>query len=332
MITIGSRACVTVPRNLLLLGDYVSIRVTTMKWEKKGLIYCPDGSLPWMRHTALTPTPFLVDKDRIRILAGFRDDEGVSRLGFVDVAAANPGKVLAVSRQPILDVGRAGTFDDNGVILGDVVAVGDRWFLYYVGFQLPRKAKFLAFTGLAISRDGGQTFQRHGEAPILDRTDAGLFIRALHSVHYERGKFLAWGAFGSSWETIDGRPFPRYNIHNLESVDGIHFTADPKPVFEFGAGEYRLGRPRVAKTGSGYEMFFTKGTVSGDYLPGYAVSADGMRWRRQDEALQLAPSPDGWDSRHLSYATPFVYEGRSYLFYNGNDMGKSGFGWAEGVR
>jgi hypothetical protein len=31
-----------------------------MKWTKKGLVYAPDGSHPWMRHAALQPTPLLL--------------------------------------------------------------------------------------------------------------------------------------------------------------------------------------------------------------------------------------------------------------------------------
>ena len=31
-----------------------------MKWEKKGLIYCPRGDSDWMDNSVLTPQPFLL--------------------------------------------------------------------------------------------------------------------------------------------------------------------------------------------------------------------------------------------------------------------------------
>ena len=46
---------------------------------------------------------------------------------------------------------------------------------------LAKKVKFLAFSGLAISSDL-EMFNRVSDVPILDRTDLGLFINAIHSV------------------------------------------------------------------------------------------------------------------------------------------------------
>ena len=112
-----------------------------MKWEKKGLIYCPDGSSKWARHTVITPTPILLN-DVIRIYAGFRDDQGISRIGYIDVDIENPSKIRNVSKQPILDIGQDGMFDDNGIILGDLSWHNDTLRMYYVGFQKVSKAKF----------------------------------------------------------------------------------------------------------------------------------------------------------------------------------------------
>ena len=160
-----------------------------MNWKKKGLIYEPplDGS--WRDNSALTPTAFLLNDNVIRVYTSLRDKNGVGRIGYVDVNASNPSEVLKVSDKPVLDIGREGMFDDNGVILGDLIRVDDKIYMYYVGFQLVGKVKFLAYTGLAISSDNGETFERVSETPILDRKDEALYIRAIHSVLFENGKF-----------------------------------------------------------------------------------------------------------------------------------------------
>jgi hypothetical protein len=74
-------------------------------WTKKGLVFATarDGVGGWMRHSALTPTPYRLDEERIRVYAGFRDDEGTSRIGYVDVLARDPTRVLDFSREPALD-------------------------------------------------------------------------------------------------------------------------------------------------------------------------------------------------------------------------------------
>lgn len=299
-----------------------------MNWIKQGFIYGPDGTLPWAKDTALTPTPFQISEDTIRVYAGFRDGKGVSRIGYVDVDAENPKNVKAVSPEPVLDIGRNGAFDDNGVILGDIVHVGSEIRMYYVGFQLVSKVKFLAFTGLAVSRDGGNSFQRHSDAPILDRSGSGLFIRAIHSVMKIGDRFHVWYASGNGWEIIDGTPYPQYNIRHLESPDGLHFTGEGELCVDVEGSEYRIGRPRVFRHGKKFLMHYTRGTTQGGYLAGIAESYDGIKWTRIDGNLGIFPSANGWDSRHLCYPAILHYKDKTYMFYNGNDMGKDGFGYA----
>ncbi|MDL1898527.1 hypothetical protein FBQ82_19960 [Anaerolineae bacterium CFX7] len=299
-----------------------------MKWKKKGLIYVPDGSSNWARHTAMTPTPLLVNEQVIRIYAGFRDNQGVSRIGFVDVEAQNPSKVLCLSATPALDIGAPGTFDDNGVILGDVLEhVGQLW-LYYVGFQIVQKVKFYAFSGLASSSDKGITFQRVSQVPILDRVDGERYLRSIHSVRIENDVWRVWYAAGDGWEWINQKPYPQYHIRYAESHDGKTFHAPSKLCIPVQGKEYRIGRPRVYKFADKYEMFYTRGTTDGDYLAGYAESEDGVHWVRRDEQLGIGLSPAGWDSRSVCYPALLRYRDTLYMFYNGNDMGRTGFGYA----
>jgi hypothetical protein len=75
-------------------------------------------------------------------------------------------------------------------------------------------------------------------------------------------------------------------------------------------------------------MFYTKGTKKGDYLAGYAESVDGKKWVRKDDEIGIGLSKDGWDSKMLCYPSLLQHKDKVYMFYNGNDMGKTGFGYA----
>jgi len=300
-----------------------------VKWKKLGLVYGPDGSMEWAKDSALTPTPITLNESVIRVYAGFRDRQGISRIGYVDVDATNPVRILKVSQNPVLDIGRDGSFDDNGLILGDFLRFGSKIMMYYVGFQHVQKAKFLAFTGLAQSLDNGESFERVSEAPVLDRKNEAIYIRALHSVIYEENKIKAWCGVGNSWEFIGGKPFPRYNIRYYESYDGINFTSDDVVCIDVNPPEYRIGRPRVYKRENGYFMYYTYGTVDGEYICGYAESADGINWTRKDKEKGIELSLSGWDSKHLCYPALIDVNERTYMFYNGNYFGKDGFGVAE---
>ncbi len=41
-----------------------------MKWEKKGLIYCPSSKCGWKQQFAMLPTPLLIEDDCLRDSSG----------------------------------------------------------------------------------------------------------------------------------------------------------------------------------------------------------------------------------------------------------------------
>lgn len=304
------------------------------KWKKHGLIF-DDAMLPsWAKNSALTPTPIQISDEVVRVYCGFRDEDGVSRIGYVDLSAKNLTEVIAVSQKPALDIGRAGCFDDNGVILGDVIKDDDgNYRMYYVGFQLAKNVKFLAFTGLAISRDG-EVFDRVSEVPILDRADGASTIRAIHSVIKDGNGWRAWYAVGDDWQDINGIDYPKYNIWYTSSEDGINFSEQGTLCVDVEGDEYRIGRPSVYELETGYMMLYTKGGIGGvDYFPGVAFSSDGIKWLRDDNKLQLSLGSEmDFDSKHLCYPRLFKINGKSWIVYNGNNMGQEGFGLAELVK
>lgn len=304
-----------------------------MKWEKKGLIYCPKGERGYDLNSFMTPSALLIDDNTIRIWGGVRDIEGVSRICYVDVDADNPLTIKGVSEHPVLDIGNDGCFDDNGAILGDVVKVDKKYYMYYVGFQHVAKVKFFAFSGLAISTDGGNTFGRYSEAPVLDRTNNARYIRAIHTVLLEDGIFKTWYAIGNDWKYINSIPYPAYNIWYVESKDGVKYgNEDLRLCVDNMANEYRIGRPKVYRRKNKYVMFYTRDFIHKEYAAGYAESEDGLLWIRKDEALGIEKSTYGWDSEMICYPVLLDYKDKTYMFYNGNGMGKSGVGYAELIK
>ena len=69
---------------------------------------------------------------------------------------------------------------------------------------------------IQISRDGGNTFEKVSEVPVMDRADEGLFTRAGTSIIYESGLFHAFYSVGSSWYQIAGKERPIYQINYHE--------------------------------------------------------------------------------------------------------------------
>jgi predicted GH43/DUF377 family glycosyl hydrolase len=83
-----------------------------------------------------------------------------------------------------------------------------------------------------------------------------------------------------------------------------------------------------------YHMFFCyrfsshyRGKENG-YRIGYASSANLIDWVRDDTRTGIDVSKHGWDSEMISYPHVFELDGKIYLAYLGNEVGRHGFGLA----
>jgi hypothetical protein len=300
-----------------------------MKWTKKGVIFCPDGASPWARRCALQPTPLMYSPGVLRLYLAFRDEGGVGRVGYVDVDANNPSTVLKVSAEPVLDTGTPGAFDDNGVVPSAVVRVGRKVYLHYAGYNLGAHVRFTVFGGLAVSDDGGETFHRARRVPVLERTDDEVLFRVAHTVLLEGGVWRVWYGGGSGWVAGPGKALPVYDIRYTESTDGVTFARAGRVCLANAGDEHRVARPYVIRHGGLHKMFYCAATPARGYRLGYAESADGLSWQRKDAELGLDVSASGWDSQMIAYPAVVRHGGRTYLFYNGNDYGATGVGYAE---
>lgn len=300
-----------------------------MNWLKLGLVWGPDGTLPWARTHAMVPTPIdLPQLGVIRIFFSGCDQSGIARPGFVDVSPADPARVVAVHPEPLMDIGLPGTFDENGVLVTSVVRLPDgRLHMYYVGFELGTRIRYRLLSGLAVSDDDGVTFVRHSPVPVLERTPDDLYFRGGPCVLHENGRFRMWYVGGSHWLDIDGKAMPEYRVKYLESDDGIVWGGSGQLVLDItDKDEHGFGRPWIRPTLDGYEMYYSVRRKSlRAYRMGYAVSTDGLSWRRRDEQMGLDITPGSFDSDAIMYAAPIRVGERMYCYYNGNDFGRDGF-------
>ncbi len=300
-----------------------------MQWKKLGLVYGPDGSLPWAKSHAMIPTPVQLNENVIRVFVTFCDDKGIGRPGYVDVSAHDPLKVLNISEQPLLELGKPGTFDENGLLACGVTDLGDdRLYMYYVGFELGTRIRYRLLTGLAISDDGGETFTRYSPTPVLERSATEIYFRCGPYCLYGLQRFRLWYVAGSEWIDLDGKSMPVYDIRYAESKDGIHWPSEGEVQIPItGPDEHGFGRPCVIpKSGGGYRMFYSVRRCSfGAYRLGYAESSDGHKWKRMDDRLNLDVTPGSFDSHAIMYAAPIEIGGKLYVFYNGNEFGRDGF-------
>lgn len=299
-----------------------------MIWHKGGLIYRPSGEQWWARQYATIPTVEVLDDATLRVYFASLDERNFGRIGFVDLDARNPERILSQPPEPVLDLGEPGTFDDCGVNASCAVQVGDQCFLYYIGWQRCERVPYMLFSGLATSTDR-EPFQRASRVPVLDRTDEEPFSRSAPFVLPVENGFRMW--YWSCLRWTEGRNGLHYNnvIRHAWSADGIRWEASAGVCLEPDwPHEYSLGRPWVLRDGPIYRMWFSVRSEDHPYRFGYAESADGYEWVRKDSEAGIDRSESGWDSEMVCYPCVVDVAGRRYLFYNGNRHGATGFGYA----
>ncbi|KKB96457.1 hypothetical protein SZ25_00447 [Candidatus Arcanobacter lacustris] len=299
----------------------------TNDWIKKGVIFNPENINNWIVSHAYIPTPWLKDEETIRLYLAFRDQVGIGRIGYIDVLASNPFKILKISQYPCLDIGETGTFDDNGVTPISIVENDNKLYLYYVGWQLHHKVRYFLFSGLAISKDGGESFYRYKKTPILDRTDQEFLVRCAPSVIKEKNKWHMVYAGGDKNIILNKKIVPTYSLKYLSSDDGVNWDKNisidvltPVENVEFG-----FGRPYFIKDQNIYKIWYSIRDLKEGYKLGYAESDDLKRWtRRDDDILYLNEDMQEYDNQMRGFSSIVITKYCNYLFYNGNDFGRTG--------
>jgi hypothetical protein len=304
-------------------------------WEKRGRIFVPDGMADWMRSHASLPVADLIDEHALRIYFAARDDQNRSRIGWIDVDPTAPERVLEVSRAPLLPLGERGTFDDNGMTPACVVALKKRKYLYYIGWNPQVTVSYRLAIGLAISEDGGRTYERYATGPILDRDRFEPFFNTAPCVVCDCDRWHMWYVSCTGWDMVDGHPEPAYHVKYADSQDGIAWRRSGIVCIDCDAEAQAIGRPWVVRFKDHYGMWFSYRGLIGyrseagtSYRLGYAESADGTRWDKKPDPAGLERSDAGWDSVMVCYSNIVPVRGRLHCFYNGNGFGQSGLGYA----
>lgn len=308
-----------------------------MGWVKKGNIFrIEKQDIPWATSHACVPTAHLIDEDRLRIYYAPRNEKGQSIPTYFDVDPSDPNKILYVHKKSIMPLGELGTFDDGGIMPCCTVQVGNSIYLYYVGWNPSVSVNYRNSIGLAVSKDGGETFERIYPGALVDRNREEPFFTASPFVMREQENLWhMWYASSTGFIEVEGKVEPLYVLKYASSTNGIDWKRDNITCIYPLHKEEANARCTVFKDDSDlYKMWFCFRDSrdfrdgAGAYSIGYAESKDAIHWDRKDELAGISYSKEGWDSNMQTYPDTIEVKGKRYLFYNGNGFGATGIGYA----
>lgn len=302
------------------------------KWQRRGMIYRPSGEGILKTH-ATRPIPVLIDDKTLRLFYSSRDDDDRMLPTYIDVDPNDPTTVLYAHDRPLIDLGSPGTFDDSGVTITGALNYGDELYFYYSGWKRRRVVSFELSIGMLRWDSVEQSLHRVFTGPIIGQDRSHPLFAAAPFVAYDSGSFKMWYCSGTDWRFPEGNPEPIYTVFYAESEDGINWNPRSGPVIPYKYDGEVISAPWVAKTSTGYSMWYsTRGSANKsdkNYRIGYAESKDGIEWERLDELVGIiSPTAPSWDSEMACYPAIWIHNGVTHMFYSGNSVGRGGMGYA----
>lgn len=315
-----------------------------MKWNKLGLIFNPIQHKLANNCVEFAQSPqALVFDDFVRVYFSTRsvdqkNGKFLSHIAFVDFDK-NFKTIIGVSEDTVIPLGELGCFDEHGIFPINVYRDGERIVAYTCGWSRRISVSVETSTGIAESKDGGLTFKKVGNGPILTSSLNEPFLVGDSFVSVFNGVYHMWYIFGTKWiETQDEGPARIYKIGHAISIDGISWQKEEgKQIIEdYLNPDECQALPTVIWHNNRYHMYFcyreaTKFRKNKDrgYRIGYAYSEDLVSWIRDESSVGIHLSQDDeWDSSMMCYPNVFKCDDKIYLLYNGNEFGRYGFGIA----
>jgi hypothetical protein len=313
-----------------------------MKWIKLGRIFNPAEFKEKLGSRVFAQSPqALVMDSGIRVYFSTRRVDSYGKY-VSEVAYAEFNKdftqITGLSENRVIALGSLGDFDEHGIFPVHIFVGRGKIYAYTTGWNRRKSVSADASIGIAVSENGGKTFEKLGRGPILTASLHEPFLIGDAFVKEVGSSLHIWYISGVRWITqaTSDEPERVYKIRHATSSDGIHWTKDNKSIIADLIGENECqALPSVLEVNGVYHMVFCYRDAFGfrtergkGYRLGYAYSIDLLHWERNDSLLQLPLTGEGWDGEMMCYPHLFDLGGRIALLYNGNHFGRDGFGLA----
>lgn len=276
----------------------------------------------------------MVFDDFVRIYFSYCIPDGdklISRVAYVDFDKTF-NTILNVSKTVISD-GKLGTYDEHGIFPFSPFWDGKEIKALISGWTRRVSVSADSGIGLAISSDGGKTFERYGDGPIMTAClDEPYLVDDGFLVVADDGTYVMYYIFGTNWANYGtNEPERTYRIGIAKSKNLLDWERSGRQILMCKSLGEAQALPTVLKHNGRWHMAFCYRDTVGfrensknAYRIGYASSTDMWNWDRDDSKISIPI--EGWCAEMQCYPNLFEMDGGIYLLYNGNHFAKEGFG------
>ena len=305
-------------------------------WHREGLLVSVKRHHSWWLSHAQLPTVLPLSDRLWRVYFAARDRSNRSHILAVDLDPSNGMGIVAEHFDSLLDLGPPGAFDHMGVAPSVALVVDGRVRLYYNGVFVRQDVRVQAAIGLAVS-DDGLKFRRAFRGPVFGTGPFDPYYSAGPTVLKTPDGYRMWYVAGTDWRPVNGNLDYFYEIRTTRSLDGMVWDARSETAVALKApAEAGLARPWITEVGSDRRLWFSRRGKSyrepgeGAYRLVFVAVDDQQSFGRPAEPVRFEnpPGAGDFDSWMQAYACVLTYNEDLVMFYNGNDFGRAGFGWA----
>jgi predicted GH43/DUF377 family glycosyl hydrolase len=312
------------------------------EWKKKGQLLNLTNYSDWGITHGQVPYYFEIDgKKKVYFTSRppkSNDGSYVSYIYSLELEESLEGfKIRDVNKNPILKLGNWGCFDEFGIMPCSVIKHPEKnevW-MYYVGWSRKVSVPYDGAIGIAISKDGGETFEKLFNGPIIGPNKYDPFLIGCPRVYLFNKKWYMFYLSGISWFDSNGSKECYYKLKLATSENGIEWDLNDKFIIPENYENECQTCASVFYLNGKYNMYFTyrhaidfRNPERG-YRIGFAYSEDLVTWTRNDELGNFSTSNHGWDSEMVCYPNVNLIHDKLTMFYCGNQFGFDGFGYAE---
>ncbi len=296
-----------------------------MKWNKLGQIYKHETQHPLLLTHASNPLAVNLDNNIYRIFFSGRNKDNKSSVGYVDFDMETL-EVIDQCAEPVFAFGEPDSFFSHGVSIGNLYSQNDKKYILFMGWNIAENEHWRGDIGqLELKNNIAVSLVTDKPFMTVDAEDAVSL--SYPWVINENGLYKMWYGSTIDWSSINGEMI--HVIKYATSADGQNWDKHGIAIpYEIGVAQ-AFSRPTVIVDSKGYHMWYSYRSGDGTkYRIGYSHSQDGLTWERKHNEFGIDVSDAGWDSEMICYPYVFEHNGNTYMLYNGNNYGETGFGLA----
>ncbi len=294
-----------------------------MRWKKLGKIFelqAIDENI--LTHVANPVAKYLHD-DIFRVYFSARDREDRSSLSYVDIDIFTK-EISQLPTGTTFKYGDLNNFYSHGVSIGNIYKIQNREFMGFMGWQIQKNTHWRGDIGRVKIED--DEISLTPKEPFISCDKEDKVSLSYPWIMRDNNIYKMWYGSTISWTSSNSEMI--HVIKYATSKDGENWQKHGLAIpYKIGVAQ-AFSRPSIIKNEKGYHMWYSYRSGDGSkYKIGYSHSSDALKWTYTEEST-LQKSQKGWDSEMVCYPFVFIHKKSTYMLYNGNEHGKSGFGLA----